>query len=150
MTRYAHTLFCDDIRMEVGGKSSLMGLYHGELLVPQNPTVLPKLCVVVTVVTGSDNPFKTLSMTIASKDRLFAEQIMPADAVEQIQNHLRSSSDPEDPITRMAIILQMAISPFVVDEAFTLKVFVTADGEKLPAGRLRVNFAASAQQEGSR
>jgi hypothetical protein len=38
-------LFCDDIRHEVGGKVSLMGIYGSHLLVPSMPLHLPKLAI---------------------------------------------------------------------------------------------------------
>lgn len=43
-------IFCDDIREEVGGKTSYMGVYNGEMIIPtEAPTVLPKFCVSVHV-----------------------------------------------------------------------------------------------------
>jgi len=42
--KHEYTLMCDDIRQEVGGKTSLMGLYEAHIVVPQIPTALPKLC----------------------------------------------------------------------------------------------------------
>ena len=42
--KHEFTLLCDDIRQEVGGKTSLMGLYDHHIVVPQVPFVLPKVC----------------------------------------------------------------------------------------------------------
>ena len=39
-------LVCDDIRIEVGGKVSLMGVYH-DIVVKSFPSTLLKLCIVV-------------------------------------------------------------------------------------------------------
>jgi len=141
--RFAHCVFCDDIRAEVGGKLSLMGIYQGDLLVPVQPTVLPKLCMVVTAVTTADQPFEKVTARIASKERVFLEQTLPEEAIAELQATLKASADPEDPYSKMAIVINLAIAPFVVDSAFTLKATVIADGEELPAGRLRVGFAAS-------
>src|SRR5437762_12310083 len=41
----AYTLFCDDVRLEVGNKLSYMGVFQN-ILVPQLPLWLPKLAVV--------------------------------------------------------------------------------------------------------
>ena len=38
------TMLCDDIRQELGGKVSLMGLYDHHIAVAQIPYVLPKIC----------------------------------------------------------------------------------------------------------
>jgi hypothetical protein len=41
----AYTLFCDDVRLEVGNKLSYMGIFQN-IIVPQLPVWLPKLAVV--------------------------------------------------------------------------------------------------------
>src|SRR5215510_7358008 len=40
-----YTLFCDDVRLEVGNKLSYMGVFQN-IIVPQLPVWLPKLAVV--------------------------------------------------------------------------------------------------------
>lgn len=43
------TTFCDDVRQEVGGKRSEIGIYSADLIVGGNlPTNLPKLCCVIS------------------------------------------------------------------------------------------------------
>ena len=44
------TIYCDDIRQEVGGKLSLMGVYNNVMYVQQFPVTLPKFWVVATFV----------------------------------------------------------------------------------------------------
>jgi hypothetical protein len=39
----AFTLFCDDVRQEVGGKLSAMGIYQRVLMIPAEDVLLPKL-----------------------------------------------------------------------------------------------------------
>ena len=56
--RFVHTIFCDDLRQEVGNKVSFMGCYQGELFVPFVPLLLPKLCVYVTVSTPVERPLR--------------------------------------------------------------------------------------------
>ena len=58
--KHEFTLLCDDIRQEMGGKTSLMGLYDHHIVVPQVPfmTVLWRLCRLVAVwltPTGADS-----------------------------------------------------------------------------------------------
>jgi len=42
--KHEFTLLCDDIRQEMGGKTSLMGIYDHHIVVPQVPYLLPKVC----------------------------------------------------------------------------------------------------------
>ena len=45
--KYKCVLFCEDIRQEVGGKMSLMGVLGNKLLVPQFPLHMPKFCLFI-------------------------------------------------------------------------------------------------------
>lgn len=48
-TSWGQTLFCDDVRYELGGKMSLIGLYQTELVVSAEfPIVMPRLVAFVT------------------------------------------------------------------------------------------------------
>ena len=42
--KHEFTLLCDDICHEMGRKTSLMGLYDHHIVVPEIPSVLPKVC----------------------------------------------------------------------------------------------------------
>lgn len=46
MTSYFQctTIFCDDLRHELNGKISLMGIYTGDMYVPEFPITLLKIC----------------------------------------------------------------------------------------------------------
>jgi hypothetical protein len=42
------SIFCDDIRAEIGGKTSLMGIYHTDMIFPVDfPLIIPKFVVFV-------------------------------------------------------------------------------------------------------
>ncbi len=46
-----HAIYCDDVRQEVGGKLSFMGVYRHMLIVPSFPVTLSKLNVVFNIAT---------------------------------------------------------------------------------------------------
>jgi hypothetical protein len=46
---FGSSIFCDDIRNEIGGKNSYMGVYPGSLGVPAFPFVVPKFGVATTI-----------------------------------------------------------------------------------------------------
>ena len=54
MNRQVSTTFCDDIRQEIGGKLSYMGVYSSDLYVGGFPITLPKFCVAIRVMTPAD------------------------------------------------------------------------------------------------
>ena len=77
VSRSVASLFCDDIRPEVGNKLSLMGVYLGGMFVPDFPVVLPKLCVMVTIITPLDQPFKSLGIRLMNNVTVFFQHTIP-------------------------------------------------------------------------
>src|SRR5271169_3055754 len=46
---YGYTIFCDDIRQEIGGKFSYIGVYNGFMFIHGSlPVTLPKFCLSIT------------------------------------------------------------------------------------------------------
>ncbi len=42
-----YSILCDDVRLEIGNKHSLMGVYAGTIIVTKVPSLLPKVCLVL-------------------------------------------------------------------------------------------------------
>lgn len=74
MTRSLYSIFCDDVRPELGNKLSYMGCYTGALIVPQVPIVLPRLCVMMHASTPASEPFKELRFRLLKNDEVISEQ----------------------------------------------------------------------------
>jgi len=62
--KYQYSIFCDDIRNEVGNKASYMGVYGKNILIPKTPFVFPQLCAVIVY----DNLRAGDSFSITAKD----------------------------------------------------------------------------------
>jgi hypothetical protein len=61
MNRFGYSIFCDDIRNEVGGKLSFIGCYNAVMFVqPPFPVTLPKLCVHFSIWTPHDFPYSSV------------------------------------------------------------------------------------------
>ncbi|UEP49675.1 hypothetical protein LMA00_07980 [Burkholderia ambifaria] len=71
--RSVSALFCDDVRHEVGGKLSLIGVYQHVALVPTFPARQGKLAVFVTCNSPKSKPFKQLTVKIYRGDNLQSE-----------------------------------------------------------------------------
>ncbi|WP_189994763.1 DUF6941 family protein [Thalassobaculum fulvum] len=46
---FLDVLFCDDVRQEIGDKTTLVGIYKQELIVDSFPATLPRLAIVVRI-----------------------------------------------------------------------------------------------------
>lgn len=128
--RHVEALFCDDIRHEIGGKLSYIGVYSGGLFVPVFPVTLPKLCLSVKVVTPADEPLRSLTLHVL-KDEGILQEI----AIDEGQ--LAAASDSAEDMTEeqrkervQRAQFLLVFSPIQFDGPCTLKVRVqTEDGE---------------------
>lgn len=144
MSNYAYCHFCDDIRHEINGKYSLIGIYGGELNVDVLPGTLAKLCILGFCEFDIQYPPKALKMKIFAGDVVLNESEIPAQVLMESAQELSKRSMPEDPISRIMFGVHAILSPFVVESAMTLKVVFVADSEELIAGKLRIKSPATA------
>lgn len=115
VARFVHTIYCDDIRYEIGGKLSLIGCYSSDLIVPRQPQaiVLPKLCAQVNVVTPIDSPFELLTLKAYRNDELLAEMEVPGIGQSKPDDALLGNAVPARWSKVSAL---MTFSPFEVGE----------------------------------
>lgn len=122
MTRYLHSMFCDDIRHEVGGKTSYTGVYTSKLLVPSFPVLVPKLCLVITAVTSADTPFKKFSIRILKDDTILIEQSLTDANITQGVNALSDLPKHNSPERIQVLNLSLVFSPFPIEGPCVLRV----------------------------
>ncbi|WP_211466829.1 hypothetical protein [Collimonas silvisoli] len=76
--RLINTIYCDDVRMEVGNKLSYAGVYVSGMEIQRlagstAPVILPKLCVVMTAQTPKEDPFDILKFRLLRDSELLQE-----------------------------------------------------------------------------
>lgn len=134
MNRYTYNIICEDVRQELHGKTSLMGVYPGAIYFPNFPAMIPKLCILINIVTAADKPFKNVSIRgTHAGEELF---VMVLD--EEV---IAKSSKPSTNFTdkRFFKMQAMAKLSFVVFEAAEpLVIDVVADGEVIPSPSLAI------------
>jgi hypothetical protein len=128
MTRMLSTTFCDDVRQEVGGKQSLIGVYNGVMFVPQFPVTLPKLWLVATYSTPCEEPPKSLKLRVLKN----SEPLADLDATPEYLQQLANSREPVVPMPdgaqRMITShLQVCFSPLMLEGPCMLRVAALTD-----------------------
>lgn len=141
MSRDAYCIFCDDIRAEVGGKVSYMGIYSTLLGVENIPTVLPKLCIAVMCSTPIEEPFQSVAVRISKNGVVTQESTLPQEFLGNMIPEIAKQGWVDDPIKIITAGMHITISPFIVDTEGTLTVTVIADGTEYTAGKLRIRKA---------
>jgi hypothetical protein len=139
------TIFCDDIREEVTGKKSLMGVYTGVMmLVGAAPTVIPQLCVLTTIRLDHKMLPKKATVKIIFEDEDFAEQIISSMDTELPAAELQEGADmifsKKDGILSAQLMSESHISNLVLPQNGRIKVRLYIDDDVFALGSLRVIF----------
>ena len=138
--RHVQTIFCDDVRQEVGNKNSLMGVYAAEMKFSSLPTIVPQLCVLVQVRTPKDRPIRSLQITVTLGEATLANFIAPPESLPTSAASVSyfSGLDQDDELGCLSIGAAFHIMGFSVAIPGAVRVHVIADGEKLVAQGLHI------------
>ncbi len=131
LERSVSAIYCDDVRQEAGNKVSYMGTYTGMMFVPSFPAVIPKLVVVIHVLTPIDNPFKRLTIKLMKNDESLGETEIPGEALETLrtQSAVQMGDLGEDVSIGLSMIFTML--SLSVAEASKIRIRVQTESEEL-------------------
>ena len=131
---YVHTIWCDDIRQEVGNKPSFMGTYTGAMLLPALPYVLPKLCAQIWVVSPIERPLNQVLLRVLRSDgEIIAEFTLVEQPIISIEGATRSQA-----------VAAIMLGPLEIPETCRwFMVQAVADGEQLDGPKLWIQTQAS-------
>lgn len=137
---FAFAQFCDDVRYEVGGKVSLVGIYGSDLIISDPlPVALPKLCVALVVST----PIDALPEKVIIK--LSGPPVGPDGATVTLSEEpIEAPPDNQRTIANLSVALPL--SPFLVRAEGAIEVSVDIGREVLLAGRLHVIHVPQEEQ----
>lgn len=140
--RQLDAIYCDDIRHEIGGKISLIGIYGAKLFVREFPAVLPKLCVMTKSSTPYTEPFKQLKIRVFKDAEVLAETDIKMDGgLPPLEPFMSESEGPDAPMAMIGANAFFILSPFEIEGPCTLRVRAdTGEGELRGAG-LRIELA---------
>ncbi|MBV2234499.1 MAG: hypothetical protein KUL75_03030 [Sterolibacterium sp.] len=131
MNRHIQTIFCDDIRHELGGKLSFIGVYTGHLFVRAFPVTLPKLCLALTAITPASQPFQKLDLRILKDEEILAEGSLDESMLSNVAAAAGEADGPDGKENRVQVLNSLFVfSPFQIDAPCRLRVrAVTESGE---------------------
>jgi hypothetical protein len=154
---WGFALFCDDVRAEVGGKLSLMGLYQADMFLPDSssaPFVLAKFVVTIFYYEIHDALQEDVTFKIIFDDSDEAKVVAEvpvlrrdiAAARAQAQTTLTSSENPEDSERLFSVRMPVTLSPFVAEKMGRLRVRAHfSDGKILKLGSIGLKQIPEAQ-----
>lgn len=139
--RHVETLFCDDIRHEVGGKLSFIGVYSGGLFVTEFPVTLPKLCLSVKIISPADEPLRELSLRILRDEETLQELALGEEQLAEASDSTEDMTEEQRKERIQVAQFMLVFSPIQFDGPCTLRVRVQTDDGELHGMALKVEQA---------
>ena len=143
MTRFGHSIFCDDIRNEVGGKLSFIGCYNGVIFVPPEfPLVIPRFCIHLQIFSPAQKPYSSIVARCyaPSVDAPILE--MPVETPEQHEQQALLAGLEKERSAPLYIVAATSLifTPLRILSTGLLRVRAMIDGEneELRLGSIRV------------
>lgn len=141
IARQVQTVFCDDIRQEVNGKLSLIGVYGGNMLVPAFPVIIPKLCLLVKILAPADDPINSMTVRVLRNDEVLQEINIDEDQLNAAIPPNKDESDSKDRGSRVqSAQLILIYSPIQFDDPSKIRVRVQTDKDELRGLALEVGL----------
>jgi len=139
---YGYTIFCDDLRKEVGNKRSIIGVYEKVLYVTEEfPVAIPKLVLLTSYIElKNDHPDKVDLLVYLPGD----EDEKPSLRAELVYSKV-PFSEPNDidtsDDTKIKMNAEITLSPLILAKEGKIKVRIQRGSEIIRAGALTIKTA---------
>lgn len=137
-----HTIFCDDIRAEIGGKTTFVGVYDGVMIVHGDfPFLLPKFGMAIRymeqrgIFTAEPVTLRVFVPGDADDSPSFVAMLPAEEARKTVQMH--PNADP-NALRYLLIGSNIVLSPFVIARPGEIKVRAECGSEIVKLGSLLV------------
>jgi len=135
--KYAHAIFCDDIRHERGGQTSYIGVYQSHLYIYGQLPRTTRLHAVVWIVSTDGEPFESITLVIEHPNGHVTTQPYP-----QLPKPDANAGDA----SRQRLVAQadLTFDPFhIADESALgrLAIHADIDGQRVPASAIEMLHA---------
>lgn len=135
--RYAHILFCEDLRREASGQVTAIGWFRSHLLeVGVAPPIAAQVALAVQIVTPKTEPVHSLTIRVTWRDEVIHEFSPSEEDVARLQ----ATKDPDPSTTRHALSVDLKIPNLNIDAGGKLRAYVITDGEVLNHTALTFRF----------
>lgn len=142
--RFIHTLYCDDVRQEVGGKMTFVGAYQSQMLSEQpGDLMLPKLCIVLTAQTPHDQPFQKMLIKLFRDDEILQQMDVPV--LDQSPVNVSGGRPANFDVRGIILTLQ----GLRFEKSAVLRIQVETESEVLSAPGFQVTLKAEPNAEDS-
>lgn len=134
--RSLQCIYCDDVREELGGKTTIVGWYpaNNVLLPTEGGLLLPGLCVLANIFTPLEQPFKSMKVELLQDDQVLQTIEPPAQALLEMQEQAKQSPGPME---ALQIRVAIKLVNWSTDQPCRVHLRATLDDEVLYGNGLR-------------
>jgi hypothetical protein len=141
-----YTIFCDDIRQEIGNKQSLMGIYGTEMHVHKPfPTAMHRMGFHIVLREDLDAPLTNMTLCIFLPGDEKDKPTYKAE-IERSAGQIPPPPPNSDPSTRRMFALNVVLNPVVLKEPGHIRVRMLVGNEEVKLGSLVVKQGEIIQQ----
>ena len=141
-----YSIFCDDLRQEVGGKKTLVGMYNAVMFVTDNfPVTIPKLVVLATYSEPAEKRANhvELNVYLPGESEEKPASLRATISFEEAERaglvgKLTFGDEPRFVSVQSVIVL----SPLVLQSEGSIKVRVRRGDEIIKLGQLLIRYAS--------
>ncbi len=140
--QHVETIYCDDIRNEVGNKLSLMGIYSSELFTRNFPLTLPTFCIVVKIVSFTHEKLPPMVVKILIDDEVFREETL----IEVRNTKATENNEKSILLPAKSSYLIFKIVNLQLENECAIRVRVFVEGKDEPLKGLALNVLKAPSQ----
>lgn len=129
-------IYCDDLRDEMGGKTTIVGWYGGESVpLPVDGLLsLPSLCVIGLLAMPMEPRFSSMKVELMQDDNVLQSASMPHHALSEMQE---GSSQPDPSSCGRQIRVAVKLNNMQISDPCILRLRVVLDDEAIYGNGLR-------------
>lgn len=131
---YGNTIFCDDIRFEIGGKASLMGCFGAELRTfGQAPIMLSSLAAFVSVRIPRSVAFQKLAVAVVADFGDGQKEVARVEVPVETKKR-----DEIEAGQLLSVDIPFRLSPFIIEGEGFIRCRAYLDDIEVKLGSLRI------------
>ncbi|CAG2134756.1 DUF6941 family protein [Cupriavidus plantarum] len=138
--RSFNVFYCEDVRLEITGQTSIIGVFNADVNAPSFPVSLPKLCVLVEIETSVDDLLQSLRILVqADSGEVFVDQIVPSEVLAQ-QSAIASTANFDGlDERRLSFRTQFFVTPFRVAQPTIIRARLLTERGEIKGRALRLS-----------
>ncbi len=139
-----YVIFSDDVRLELNNKRSFIGVYGTQMVVPELPAIVPRLCVTTTLICYRGELPRALSISLVYGDVEISRVTVSDEELKEWRENSEAelaaevSEFPQDDPPKVRLSVMIQLSPLGLISAGRISAFVETDKGRIRAGSIKI------------